>query len=106
MGFTLQRYVPSAGTGGKIWWLAPLDGFGMLFGKIPLSQVIAMHETANPEMVRQLVADVPLRVAAPCQPLVRSLDDWQLRALLSTEPTYARLFEEHPGIEIVPLTGA
>jgi hypothetical protein len=98
MEFVLEGYVPSVGTGGKIWWLAPLDGFGMLFGKMRLSQVIAVHESANPQLVRQVVVTVPLRIAAPCQPLVRSMSPPQVRELLATETLYARFFLEYPRV--------
>jgi hypothetical protein len=57
-------------------------------------------------MVRHVVAQVPLRIAAPCQSLVRTLPEPQLRSLLSIEPVYARLFAEHPDIFVaVPPAG-
>jgi hypothetical protein len=96
MEFGLECYIPSAGSGGEIWWLAPLDGFGMLFGKGRISQLIATYEAANPQLVRHASWTVPLRVAAACQPLIREMTDPQLRALMATEPLYARLFAESP----------
>jgi hypothetical protein len=95
MEFWLEYSERSAGTGGKIWWLAPLDGLAWLSGSIPISEAVADYEARNPKLVRQTIGKVPLRVAASCQPLVRNLNAVQLRALLCTEPIYARLITEN-----------
>jgi hypothetical protein len=49
---------------------------------------------------REVAVELPLRIAADCQPQVRRFNQTKLRELLSTVPIYAQLLQEYPGARL------
>lgn len=98
----LWRNVPVLPPTRSGWWTLALNSVFVALPvlTLPVLGYQAVAEAATSEVVPQTVACVPLRVDRQYHAALLQFDYGRLAMLLRTEPLYARLLDENPGVFI------
>ena len=76
-----------------------------LIALVSLYAALRASREDGPAMGRELIVDLPLRVAADCQQQVRRFRQRKLKELLQTVPIYDKLLQDYPQARLLVRLG-